>query len=67
MNNQVKTYLERHFRHFNAATVVDAANGWTELLSSGGRMMLTLGGAMSTAELGISVAELIREDKIHAI
>ncbi len=67
MNNHVKTYLERHFRHFNAATVVDAANGWTELLSSGGRMMLTLGGAMSTAELGISVAELIREEKIHAI
>jgi len=67
MNNQVKTYLERHFRHFNAATVVDAANGWNELLSSGGRMMLTLGGAMSTAELGISVAELIRKDKVHAI
>lgn len=67
MNNQVKNFLERHYRHFNAATVLDAARGWVDLLDSGGRMFLTLGGAMSTAELGISVAELIREDKIHGI
>ena len=67
MNNHVKSYLERHFRHFNAATVVDASRGWTELLSSGGRMFVTLGGAMSTAELGVSLAEMIRQDKVHAI
>ena len=29
--------------------------------------MVTLAGAMSTAELGISLAELIRQDKVHAI
>lgn len=28
-------------------------------------MMITLGGAMSTAELGISLAEMIRQDKVQ--
>jgi hypothetical protein len=30
-------------------------------------MMVTLAGAMSTAELGLSLAEMIRRDKVHAI
>ena len=64
---RVKEYLVRHYRHFNAAVVIDAAIAWEEHLARGGRMLLTLGGAMSTAELGLSVAELIRNDKVHAI
>lgn len=63
----VKTFIQRHFKHFNAAVVVDASEGWCELLDGGGKMLLTLGGAMSTGELGISVAELIRRDKVHAL
>lgn len=30
-------------------------------------MLVTLAGAMSTAELGLSLAEMIRRDKVHAI
>jgi len=30
-------------------------------------MMITLAGAMSTAELGVSLAEMIRQDKVHSI
>ncbi|MAE95413.1 MAG: deoxyhypusine synthase [Deltaproteobacteria bacterium] len=60
-------FLEHHYRHFNAATVVDAAHGWHQLLDRGGRMLVTLAGAMSTAELGLSLAELIRQEKVHAI
>ena len=30
-------------------------------------MLLTLAGAMSTAELGLSLAEMIRKDKVSAI
>jgi deoxyhypusine synthase len=63
----VSQYLKHHFRHFNAATVVDAAEGWERHLEGGGKMLLTLAGAMSTAELGISLAEMIRQDKVHAI
>jgi len=63
----ITAFLKQHFRHFNAATLVDAAEAYQAHLDSGGKMMITLAGAMSTAELGISLAEMIRRDKIHAI
>ena len=63
----VRDFLRHHYRHFNAATLVDAAEGYCDHLASGGRMMVTLAGAMSTAELGVSLARMIREDKVHAI
>jgi deoxyhypusine synthase len=63
----VSAYLRRHFRHFNAAVVIEAADAWRALLDEGGRMMVTLAGAMSTAELGLSLAEMIRCDKVHAV
>lgn len=63
----VRDFLQRNYRHFNAAVVIDAARAWEEHLQQGGKMLLTLGGAMSTAELGISLAELIRRDKVHAL
>ncbi len=63
----VRTFMRHHFRHFNAAVCVDAAEAWEKLLAGNGKMMVTLAGAMSTAELGLSLAELIRQDKVHAI
>lgn len=59
--------MKKNFKHFNAAACVDAANAWVKLLQNNEKMFLTLAGAMSTAELGISLAELIRQDKVHAI
>ena len=63
----VKAFIEHHFRHFNAAVVVDASKAYQAHLDAGGKMMVTLAGAMSTAELGLSLAELIRRGKVHAI
>lgn len=63
----VGTFLRHHFRHFNAATLIDAAQGYHDFLQRSGRMMITLAGAMSTAELGLSLAEMIRRGKIHLI
>ncbi len=63
----ISTFIKQHFRHFNAATLVDAAEGWIKHLDEGGKMFLTLAGAMSTAELGVSLAAMIREGKIHGI
>lgn len=54
----VSRYIEQHYRHFNAAALVDAARGYEAHLAAGGKMMVTLAGAMSTAELGISLAEM---------
>lgn len=63
----VRTFLKSNFRHFNAGSLVAAAEGYETHLSQGGKMLVTLAGAMSTAELGISLAEMIRQDKVHAI
>ncbi|MCV4820007.1 hypothetical protein OFM15_28430, partial [Escherichia coli] len=62
MNNQIKEFIKHHYRHFNAAALVDAAEGYVKHLDNGGKMMVTLAGAMSTAELGLSLAEMIRQD-----
>jgi deoxyhypusine synthase len=63
----VTEFIKRHFRHFNAAVIVDAAEAYRRHLDQGGKMMLAMAGAMSTAELGLSLAEMIRQDKVHAI
>lgn len=62
-----RKFVQYHFRHFNAAALKDAAQGYVEFLDGGGKMFLTMAGAMSTGEIGISLAEMIRRDKIHAI
>jgi deoxyhypusine synthase len=63
----VSSFIKHHYRHFNSATVIDAAEAYTKHLASGGKMLVTLAGAMSTAELGISLAEMIRQEKVHGI
>ncbi|MDR1840823.1 MAG: deoxyhypusine synthase family protein [Holophagales bacterium] len=63
----VGAFVKRHYRHFNAAALVDAAEGYRVFLARGGRMMISIAGAMSTAELGLSLAEMIRRDKVHLI
>jgi len=63
----VSKFIAHHYRHFNAAALVDAAKAYESHLAAGGKMLVTLAGAMSTAELGISLAEMIRQDKVHAI
>lgn len=63
----VSKFIAHHYRHFNAASLLDAAKAYEQHLQDGGKMMITLAGAMSTAELGISLAEMIRRDKVHII
>jgi deoxyhypusine synthase len=63
----ISQFIDRHYRHFNAAVLKDAADAYITHLDRGGKMMITLAGAMSTGELGISLAEMIRQDKVHAI
>jgi len=63
----ISDFIEKYYLHFNAATVVDAAKGYIQHLEEGGKMMVTLAGAMSTAEMGKILAEMIRQDKIAII
>ena len=63
----ITEFMLEHYKHFNAATVIDASRAWEEHLAGGGKMFVTIAGAMSTAELRLSLAEMIRQDKIHGI
>ena len=67
MSGAISQFIDHHYRHFNAAALKDAADGYTRHLESGGSMLVTLAGAMSTAELGLSLAEMIRQNKVQAI
>lgn len=69
MNNtgQITEFINQHFLHFNAASLVDAAREYKNQIESGNKMMITMAGAMSTAELGKSLAEMIRHDKVQII
>lgn len=63
----IKQFMLHNYRHFNARSTVEAAQAWVDHLATDRPMMVTLAGAMSTAELGISLAEMIRREKLHAI
>jgi deoxyhypusine synthase len=63
----VTHFIEQHFKHFNAAALVDAAKGYIDQLEQGNKMLVSLAGAMSTAELGRILSPMIQEDKIHVI
>jgi deoxyhypusine synthase len=69
MYNQgpISDFIDRNYLHFNAAALKDAAVAYRKHKSSGGKMMVTLAGAMSTAELGISLAKMIRQDQVDII
>jgi deoxyhypusine synthase len=64
---KIRDFVRHHYRHFNAAVLREAAEAYLAHLDGGGKMMITLAGAMSTAELGLSLAELVRRDMVHAI
>jgi len=66
-HKSISSFLHHHYRHFNARTVIDASEAYRKHVDAGGRMLVTLAGAMSTAELGLSLAEMIRQRKVHAI
>ena len=60
MGKPISEFIESNFLHFNAAALVDAAKAYVTHLDEGGKMMITLAGAISTAELVNTLAEMIR-------
>jgi len=67
MGGPVSSFMETHFLHFNARETLDAARAYRDHVDRGGGMLLAMAGAMSTAEIGLGLARMIREDKVHAI
>lgn len=64
---ELNKFIKENFKHFNAAVLVDAAEAYIKHITGGGKMFLAMAGALSTGEIGITLGEMIRNDKIHAI
>jgi len=67
MPSPIKDFIKHHYRHFNAAALIAAAEDYVRHVDAGNKMLVTLAGAMSTAELGLSLAEMIRQNKVQLI
>ena len=63
----ITDFIERYYLHFNAATLVDASKAYQTQLDNKAKMLVSIAGAMSTAEIGKIFAEFIRQDKVHII
>lgn len=63
----IRDFCRRNYLHFNAAAIVHAADDYAAHLAKGGKMFVSMAGAMSTAQIGISLAQMIRSDKVHGI
>jgi deoxyhypusine synthase len=63
----VRAFMEKHYLHFNARETVAAAKAYEEHIQAGGKMLVTLAGAMSTAKLGQILARMIRADMVHGV
>ncbi len=63
----ISQFMEKNYLHFNSAAMMDASKAYVKHMDESGKMMITLAGAMSTGELGISLAEMIRNDKVQII
>jgi deoxyhypusine synthase len=63
----IRSFLDQHFLHFNARETVAAARAYENHVQAGGKMLVTLAGAMSTAKLGQILARMIRADLVHGI
>lgn len=69
MNNKgpISQFIEKYYLHFNSATLVDAAKEYNNQLKNNSKMLVSLAGAMSTAELGKIFSKMIINDKVHII
>src|SRR6201747_171690 len=67
MKGPISQFIEKHYLHFNSASLVDAAKAYEQQLANGAKMMVSMAGAMSTAEIGKIFAEIIRQDKVQII
>lgn len=67
IDGNISGFIDHNYRHFNSLVLRNAAVAYREHIKKGGKMFLSLAGAMSTAELGISLAEMIRQDKVHSV
>lgn len=63
----VLDFVLTHYKSFNARATRDALLSYWRHVSEGGRMFWAMAGAMSSAQLGISLAPAIRAGLVHGL
>jgi deoxyhypusine synthase len=56
--------FKKLFHNFNARQMKDATIAFKKHLDNGGKMLLAMAGAMSSAQLGVTLAPMIRKNKM---
>ncbi|MGC6491238.1 MAG: deoxyhypusine synthase family protein [Myxococcota bacterium] len=64
---RVRDFMERHYLHYNSREVVRAAKAYEAHIAAGGKMLVSLAGAMSTARLGKILSRAIDAGLVHAV
>ena len=60
-------FVTRNYQNFNARSTRDALFAYWDHVQKGGRMYWAVAGAMSSAQLGITLAPAIRAGLIHGM
>jgi deoxyhypusine synthase len=63
----VSAFAERTLNHTNGGATMAAALWLKEHIKNGGKVVVTLAGALSSFQIGIMLAELIRQNKVHLV
>lgn len=63
----VSTFAERTLKHCNGGSTLQAALWLKEHLDKGGKLVVTIAGALSSFQIGVTLAELIRKGKVHMV
>ena len=63
----VSAFAERTLNHCNGGSTMEAALWLREHLRRGGKLMVTIAGALSSFQVGVMLAELIRKNKVHIV
>jgi deoxyhypusine synthase len=67
MSLPILEFVTRNYKNFNSRQLRDATYAYWEHIRSGGRMYWAVAGAMSSAQLGITLAPAIRSGLVHGL
>ena len=63
----ISSFAERSLKHCNGGATLQAALWLKNHVENGGKVVVTLAGALSSFEIGVLLSELISQDKVHLV
>ena len=67
MSTPILEFVIKNYKNFNSRATRDALIAYWRHIDEGGRMFWAIAGAMSSAQLGITLAPAIREGLVHGL